>query len=82
MTTLRDDVYPDLVIYFYTNAYREYGEVFIKSYVKGVSFTFDRFVIKKIIGLGLGLGLGREVYRDNISRKEQLKVLYGHEMDE
>ena len=47
MTTLRDDVYPDLVDHFYNNACRGYGQVSIDSYVKGVSFTLDRSVIKK-----------------------------------
>ena len=73
MTTLRDDVYPYLVAYFYTNAYREYRAVSIESYVKRVSITLDKSMIRKI----LGIGLGRGVYRDNISQKEQLKVLYG-----
>ncbi|GFS42563.1 hypothetical protein Acr_00g0080580 [Actinidia rufa] len=72
MTTLRDDVYPNLVAHF-TNATRGYEQVSIDSYVKGVSFTLDKSVIRKI----LGIGLGGEVYRDTITRKEQLKVLYG-----
>ena len=68
MTTLRDDVYRDLVVHFYANATRGYGQVSIDSYVKGVSFTLDRFVIRKI----LGIGLGGEIYKENITRKEQL----------
>ena len=78
MTTMRDDVYPNLVAYFYANATRDYGQVSIDSYVKGVSFKFDRSVIRKI----LGIRLGGEIYRDNITRKEQLKVLYGEDTDE
>ena len=48
MTTMRDDVYPDLMAHFYANATREYGNV------KGVSFTLDRSVLWKILGIGLG----------------------------
>ena len=66
MTTLRDDMYTDLVVHFYVNAYREYGAISIESYVKEVSFTLDRFLNRKI----LGIGLSGEVYRDNISQKE------------
>ena len=66
MTTLRDDVYPDLVAHFYAKASRDYGQVSIDSYVKGVSFTLDRTVIRKF----LGIGFGGEIYRDNITRKE------------
>ena len=73
MTTLRDDVYPDLIVHFYANTFRDYGQVSIYSYVKGVSFTLDRSVIKKIIGIRLG----GEIYRDNITQEKQLKVLYG-----
>ena len=78
MTTLRDVVYPDLVAHFYANATREYGQVSIDSYVKGVLFTLDWSVIRKI----LGIETGGEIYRDNITRKEQLKVLYGQDTDE
>ena len=78
MTTLRDDMYTDLVVHFYVNAYREYGEISIESYVKEVSFTLDRSVIRKKIGIRLD----EKVYRDNVSQKEQLKVLYGQKMDE
>ena len=73
MSTLRDDVYPDFVAHFYVNTSRDYGQVSIDSYVKRVSFTLNRSVIRKI----LRIELGGEVYRDNITRKEQLKVLYG-----
>ena len=38
MTTMRDDVYPDLVAHFYTNAIRDYGQDSIDSFVEGVSF--------------------------------------------
>ena len=66
MTTMRDNVYPDLVAHFYANATRDYGQDLIDSFVKRVFFTLDRSVIKKI----LGIGLGREIYRNNITRKE------------
>ena len=78
MTTLRDDVYHDLVAHFYANANKKYGQVSIDSYVKGVSFTLDRSIIRK----NLGIGLGGEIYRDNITQKEQLKVLYGQDTNE
>ena len=78
MTTLRDNVYPDLVAHFYANATREYGQVSIDSYVKGVSFKLDKSVVKKI----LGIGLNEEIYGDNITRKLQLKVLYEEDTDE
>ena len=45
MATMRDDVYLDLVAHFYFNATRECGNVSIDSYVKGVSFTLDRYVL-------------------------------------
>ena len=54
MTTLKDDMYPDLVAHFYINAEREYGDISIVSYVKGVCFTLDRTVIRQIIGIWLG----------------------------
>ena len=63
---MRDDVYPDLVAHFYANATRSYGQVLIDSYVKGVSFTLDRSVLRKI----LGIGLGGKIYKDNITIKE------------
>ena len=66
---MRDDVYPDLMDYFYAN------DVSIDNNIKGVSFTLDRNVIQKI----LGIGFGGELYRDNIPRKEQLNVLYGQD---
>ena len=47
MTTMRDDVYLDLVVHFYANGTRDYGQVSIDSYVKGVSFTLDQSVIQK-----------------------------------
>ena len=64
ITILRDVIYLDLVAHFYANATREYGQVSIDSYVKGVSFTLDRFVIRKI----LGIGLGGEIYREYNSK--------------
>ena len=59
MTTMRDDVYPDLVAHFYANATRDYGQVSIDSYVKKVSFTLDRSMIQKF----LRIGLGGEIYK-------------------
>lgn len=76
--TMRDDVYPDLVAHFYANAIREYNSVAIDSYIKGVSNTLDKSVVRKI----LGIGVGDEIYRENITRKEQLKAFYGQDMDE
>ena len=38
----------------------------------------ERFVVRKI----LGNWLGGEIYRDSITRKEQLKVLYRQDTDE
>ena len=73
MTTMKDDVYPDLVAHFYANATREYNDVQIDSYVKRVSFTLDRSVVRKI----LGIEVGGEIYRGNITQKEQLNVLCG-----
>ena len=59
MTTMRDDVYPDLVAHFYANATRDYGQVSIEIYVKKVSFTLDRSTIQNF----LGIGLGGEIYK-------------------
>ena len=78
MTTMQDDVVPDLVPHFYANATREYNNVSIDNYVKGVSFTLDKIVIQKF----LGIELGEELYRDNIPSKEQLNILYGQDTDE
>ena len=50
MTTIQDDVLPDLVAHFYANAFREYGTGSIDSYVKGVSITLSKAVIRKKIG--------------------------------
>ena len=47
MTTMRDDVYPDLVDHFYANTTKEYGDVSIDSYVKGVSFTLNKSIFRK-----------------------------------
>ena len=73
MTTIQDNVYPDLVAHFYANVTRKYHSDSIESYVKGVNIKLDRFVIRKI----LGMGFGGELYRENVKRKEQLKVLLG-----
>ena len=78
MTTIREDVYPNLVTHFYANASREYRDESIKSYVKGESFSLDRSVIRKI----LGIRHGGEIYRANIPQNEQLDVLYGQNIDE
>ena len=73
MSTMRDEVYPDLVAHFYANASREYRDESIKKFVKGESFSLDRSVIWKI----LGIGYGGEIYRIVVPRKKQLDVLYG-----
>ncbi|XP_057473219.1 rho GTPase-activating protein 5-like [Actinidia eriantha] len=78
MTTIRDDVYPDLVAHFYANATREYQDESIKSYVKGESFSLDRSVIREI----LGVGHGGEIYRSNVTQVKQLSVLFGQTVDE
>ena len=54
MTMMRDDVYPDLVAHLYANTTRKYNNVSIDRYFKGVSFMLDRFVVRKILGIGLG----------------------------
>ena len=54
MAKMRDDVYPNLVANLYANATRDYNSDLIDSYVKGVEFTLDRSVIKKILGIGHG----------------------------
>ena len=38
----------------------------------------DRSVVRK----NLRIGFGDEIYRESLSRKEQLDVLYGQNMDE
>ncbi|GFS38964.1 hypothetical protein Acr_00g0060540 [Actinidia rufa] len=73
MTTLRDNVYPDLVAHFYANAKRGYNSETIKSYVKGVKIELNRNMLRNI----LGIGLGGEKQRKDVKRVEQLKVLYG-----
>ena len=50
MTLTRDDVYPELVAYFYANASRGLHSDDIKSYVKGVSIILDR---NKHVTLGI-----------------------------
>ena len=52
MTTISYNVFPDLVAYFYANASKEYGIDSIDSYVKAVSITLSRVVIRKKIGNG------------------------------
>ena len=52
MTLTRDDVYSDLVAYFYTNATRGLHSDTIKSYVKGVTITLDKVVIQNILEMG------------------------------
>ena len=54
MTTLREDVYPDLVAHFYSNGKKENGDASIISYVKGIFFTLNRTVIRQILGIRLG----------------------------
>ena len=65
MTTIRDDVYPDLVVHFYANESNEYGNDTIDSYVKGVEIRLDRLVIRN----NLRVGFGGEKYRKYISKK-------------
>ena len=69
ITILRDVIYLDLVAHFYANATREYGQVFIDSYVKGVLFTLDRSVIRKI----LRIGLSGEIYKDKYNSKRTIE---------
>ena len=45
MTTIRDDVYPNLVAHFYANAIRGYHSAIITSYVKGVGIKLAIYVI-------------------------------------
>ena len=47
MTLTRDEVYPELVAYFYANASRGLHSDDIKSYVKGIHITLDRSTIQK-----------------------------------
>ena len=70
MTTIRDDIYPDLVAHFYANASKEYGIDTIDSYVKGVEIRLDRSVIRNI----LGLGFGGEKYKKDIRKKDQSMI--------
>ena len=78
MTTIRDDVYSNLVAHFYTNSTREYNSVMIDSYVKGVSIMLDRSMIEFF----LGIGVSGKIHKENITRKEQLSALYGQDTDE
>ena len=68
MTTIRDDIYPNLVTDFYANATRKYQDEAIYSYVKGEPIVLDRSVIREI----LGIGYGRKVYRSSITRKKAI----------
>ena len=77
MTTMRDDIYPNLVAHFYSNATRDNGQDSINSYVKGVKFTLDRSVVRKT----LGIRVDGEIYRENINQKDQLSVLYEQDTD-
>ena len=45
MTLIRDEVYPELVAYFYANASRGLHSDDIKSYIKGVHITLVRLTI-------------------------------------
>ncbi|GFY87030.1 hypothetical protein Acr_05g0006690 [Actinidia rufa] len=73
LTLTRDDVYPDLVAYFYANASRELHSDSVKSYVKGTHILLDRSVIQTL----LGIKPGEEVKRQSIKRKNQLIAVYG-----
>ena len=77
MTLTRDDVYPELVIYFYVNASRGLHSDTIKSYVKGVVITLDRLVIEKF----LGMKLEEKVERHLIKKKHQLRAVYGENVN-
>ena len=66
MTTLRDDVYTDLVAHFYANANWEQDGETIKSYVKGVKIELDQNVIRNI----LRIGSGGEKIRKEVKRGE------------
>ncbi|XP_057459244.1 uncharacterized protein LOC130749902 [Actinidia eriantha] len=72
-----DDVYPNLVAHFYANATKGYHCDMINSYVKGVKIELDQSVIRKI----LGLGFGNEKYRNEVKREQQLKVIYGRDVN-
>ncbi|GFS30312.1 hypothetical protein Acr_00g0011330 [Actinidia rufa] len=73
LTLTRDDVYPDLVAYFYANASRGLHSDSVKSYVKGTHILLDRSVIQTL----LGIKPGEEVKRQSIKRKNQLIAVYG-----
>ncbi|GFS46110.1 hypothetical protein Acr_00g0100260 [Actinidia rufa] len=73
LTLTRDDVYPDLVAYFYANASRGLHSDSVKSYVKGTHILLDKSVIQTL----LGIKPGEEVKRQSIKRKNQLIAIYG-----
>ncbi|GFS41456.1 hypothetical protein Acr_00g0074460 [Actinidia rufa] len=77
LTLTRDDVYLDLVAYFYANAFRGLHSDSIKSYVKGTNISLDRSVIQTL----LGIKLGEEVERQIIKRKNQLITVYGENVN-
>ncbi|GFY97518.1 hypothetical protein Acr_12g0000590 [Actinidia rufa] len=62
MTTMREEVYSNLVKHFYANASKKYQDESINTYVKGESISLDRSVIREI----LGIGYGGEVYIINL----------------
>ena len=65
MTLIRDDVYPDLVAYFYANASRGLHTDEIKSYVKGTHITLDRLTIRNF----LEIKTEGEIGRHSVTRK-------------
>ncbi|GFY99249.1 hypothetical protein Acr_13g0006500 [Actinidia rufa] len=77
LTLTIDDVYPDLVVYFYANASKGIHSDSIKSYVKGTNISLDRSVIQTL----LGIKPGEEVERQSIKRKNQLRAVYGENVN-
>ena len=76
MTLTRDEVYPELVAYFYANASRGLHTDEIKSYVKGIYLTLDRLTIQKV----LGIKSGNEIGRHSIQKKHQIQAVYGDDV--
>ncbi|GFZ19570.1 hypothetical protein Acr_28g0002750 [Actinidia rufa] len=77
LTLTRDDVYPDLVAYFYANTSRGLHSDSVKSYVKGTNILLDRSVIQTL----LGIKPSEEVKRQSIKRKNQLIAVYGENVN-
>ena len=77
MSLIRDDVYPDLVAYFYANATRGLHSDEIKSYVKGKHITLDKSTIRKIVGIKTEGEIGRQ----SVTRKDQMQAVYGSDVN-